>query len=62
MNTGDYAEYWGDGTIRVFDRNGVSLSTSAVRSGPQLKTGENQFTLKAAGSGTVVLTAITLGN
>jgi hypothetical protein len=28
---------------------------------PQLKTGENKLTLKAAGSGTVVLTTITLG-
>jgi len=61
MNTGDYAEYWGDGAVRVFDRNGVPLSTSPVKPVPQLRAGENQFTLKAAGSGTVVLTAITLG-
>jgi hypothetical protein len=61
MNTGDYAEYWGDGTIRVFDRNGILLSTSPVKPGPQLRTGENKVTVKAAGSGNVVLTAITLG-
>jgi hypothetical protein len=61
MKTGDYAEYWGDGTIRVFDRNGILLSTSPVKPGPQLRTGENELTVKAAGSGNVVLTAITLG-
>jgi hypothetical protein len=61
MTTGDYAEYWGDGTIRVFDPNGILLSTSPVKHGPQLRTGENELTVKAAGSGNVVLTAITLG-
>ena len=61
MKTGDYAEYWGDGTIRVFDRNGILLSTSPVKPGPQLRTGENKLTVKAAGSGNVVLTAVTLG-
>jgi hypothetical protein len=61
MKTGDYAEYWGDETIRVFDRNGIQLSTSNVKPGPQLRTGENKLTVKAAGSGNVVLTAITLG-
>jgi hypothetical protein len=61
MTTGDYAEYWADGAIRIFDRNGVLLSTSRVSSGPQLRTGQNKVTLKATRSGTVVLTAITLG-
>jgi hypothetical protein len=61
MNTGDYAEYWAGGTIRVFDRNGVLLLTSPVNSGPQLKTGENKLAVQAAGPGTMVFTAITLG-
>jgi hypothetical protein len=61
MKIGDYAEYWGDGVIRVFDRNGIQLSTSPVEPGPQLSTGENKLTLKAAGSGNVTLTVITLG-
>jgi hypothetical protein len=61
MNTGDYAEYWADGTIRVFNQNGVTLSTSHVTSGPQLKAGDNTLTVKAAGSGNVMLTAVTLG-
>jgi hypothetical protein len=60
MKTRDYAEYWGDGTIRVFDRNGILLSTSAVKSGMQLRAGENKLSVKAAESGTVVLTTITL--
>lgn len=62
IKTGDYAEYWGDGTIRVFDRNGVTLSTIPVTLAPQLATGANKLALRAAGSGNVVLTAITLGN
>jgi hypothetical protein len=61
MNTGDYAESWGDGTIRVFDRNGVLRSTFPVKAGPQLRTGDNKLTVKAVGSGSVVLTTITLG-
>ena len=62
MKTGDYAEYWADGKIRVFDRNGITLSTFPVASGPQLATGANKLTWNASGSGSVVLTAITLGN
>ncbi len=61
MKTGDYAEYWGDETIRVFDRNGILLSTSNIKPGPVLRTGENKLTVKAEGSGNVVLTVITLG-
>jgi hypothetical protein len=61
MNTGDYAEYWADGAIRVFNRNGILLSTSPVKPGPQLGTGENKLMVKTAGSGNAVLTAITLG-
>jgi hypothetical protein len=61
MKTGDYAEYWGDGAIRVFDRNGIPLSTSLIKPRPQLRTGENKLTVKAAGSGNAAITAITLG-
>jgi len=61
MKTGDYAEYWGEGPIRVFDRNGVLLRTAPAKRAPMLRAGENRFVVKAAGSGNVVLTAITLG-
>jgi len=61
LKTGDYAEYWADGTIRVFDPNGMLLSSGPVKSGPQLAAGPNQLTLKAAGAGEVVFTAITMG-
>ena len=61
LKTGDYAEYWADGTIRVFDRNGVLLSTAPAKAGPQLKAGGSQVALKAAGPGVVVFTAITMG-
>jgi hypothetical protein len=59
MATGNYAEYWGDGPIRVFDPNGVLLRTVPTNQGPQLKAGENKLMLRAAGPGTVKLTAIT---
>jgi hypothetical protein len=61
MTTGEYAEYWGDGPIRVFDPNGVLLRTVPANHGPQLKPGENRLLLRAAGTGTVKLTAITTG-
>ena len=61
MKTGDYAEYWADGTIRAYDRNGITLSTFAVKPRPQLRAGENNVTVKAGGSGSAVFTAITLG-
>jgi hypothetical protein len=61
MKTEDYAEYWADGKIRVFDPNGNLLATSPVSVGPQLKAGDNKLTLKATGAGTVVLTTIALG-
>lgn len=61
MTTGNYAEYWGDGPIRVFDANGVLLRSVPANQGPQLKAGENRLLLRAAGPGTVKLTAITTG-
>jgi hypothetical protein len=61
MKTGDYAEYWGEGSIRVFDRNGVLLRTVAANRAPMLRAGENKLTVKASSPGNVKLTAITLG-
>ena len=61
MKIGDYAEYWGEGPIRVFDRNGVLLRTVAANRAPMLRAGENKLTVKASSPGNVKLTAITLG-
>jgi hypothetical protein len=61
MKTGDYAEYWSDGPIRIFDRNGVLLRTAAANHGPLLTVGENSLMVKASGPGIVKLTAITVG-
>ena len=61
MDTGDYAEYWGEGPIRVFDRNGVLLRTVPANGAPVLRAGENRLAVKASGPGNVKLTAITLG-
>jgi hypothetical protein len=62
MKTGDYAEYWGSGPIRIFDKNGVQLRTVAADGAPQLAAGESNVAIKAAGPGAVKLTAITMGN
>jgi hypothetical protein len=61
MKTGDYAEYWSDGPIRIFDRNGVLLRTTAANHAPLLTVGENRLMVKASGPGIVKLTAITMG-
>ena len=42
MKTGDYAEYWGEGSIRVFDRNGVLLRTVAANRAPSAEGGRKQ--------------------
>jgi hypothetical protein len=62
MQTGDYAEYWGEGPIRIFDKNGFLLRTAPAYQTPTLTSGANNLVIKASGSGTVKMTAITLGN
>jgi hypothetical protein len=61
IKTGDYAEYWGDGTIHVFDQNGTLLRTVPVQPGPQLREGENRLAVKANRPANIVFTAITVG-
>jgi hypothetical protein len=62
MQAGDYAEYWGDGPIRIFNKNGFLLRTAHVNQTPTLTPGASQLAIKASGPGLVQLTAITLGN
>ncbi|MGB6687372.1 MAG: hypothetical protein WBE76_05975 [Terracidiphilus sp.] len=62
MKTGDYAEFWGDGPIRVFDRNGFLLRTVSADRSPVLVEGETRLAVKASGTGSVKLTAITMGS
>jgi hypothetical protein len=61
MKTGDYAEYWADGPIRIFDRNGILLRTVPANGAPVLRAAENKLTVRASGSGTAKLTVISLG-
>ena len=61
IDTGDYAEYWGDGVIRSFDRNGVLLRAVPAGNAPILKAGEDKLAVKASGSANVKLTVISLG-
>jgi hypothetical protein len=62
MHSGDYAEYWGDGQIRIFNQSGVLLQTVSTNEAPLLGTGVNTLSVKASGPGTIKLTVITLGN
>ncbi len=62
LKTGDYAEYWGKGALRVFDRNGISLQTVDPTSEPPLlPTGDTHLRIDSATPGPVKLTLITLG-
>jgi len=76
LKTGDYAEYRGDGPVRVFDRNGRTLETvtptfaaadgagkGAAEAGapPTLAAGANRVGLEGQGAAPVTLTVITLG-
>lgn len=61
LKTGDYAESWGTGPVRVFDRNGMLLRTMGAGDAPQLPQGTTMAAVKAAGAGAARLTVITLG-
>jgi hypothetical protein len=62
LRTGDYVESWANGPMRVFDRNGVLLSSlSPEGDWPLLQAGVNRVVLRAAGAGCARLTAITVG-
>jgi hypothetical protein len=62
LKTGDYAEFEGEGPLRVFDRQGVLLASfEAARDLPLWQAGENPVSIRAAGPAGVKLTAITVG-
>lgn len=62
LNDGDYAEYWGEGPIRVFNRNGVlQANIESFHGVPELPSGENKIRLDC-GNAAAKLTVITLGN
>ncbi len=62
LRTGDYAEFWTNGPIRIFDRNWKPLrSMSAASPIPILAPGENCMELSADTSAPLKLTVITLG-
>lgn len=61
LRSGDYAEYWGDGPLRVFDRNGVQLSTAEIPSVSSLLSGFNRISIEGKKTGLAKLTTILLG-
>jgi hypothetical protein len=63
LKTGDYAEFWAHGPVRVFDRNGTELSSFDARDPPLiLQAGENRIALRVAGAARAKFTAITVGD
>ena len=58
----DYAEYWGDGQMRVFNRNGVQLSAVEMPQLPILLSGENKVSISNIGPASAKLTTILLGD
>jgi hypothetical protein len=61
LHTGDYAEYWGEGDVRIYDHNNFLLRTVATPPGFMLQHGETSLQVQASGTGAVDLTVITLG-
>ena len=71
LRPGDYAEYWGDGPLRIFDRNGAAIKAVGIQpagvpppaeQAGVLTHGENRLTLRSKSAGTAALTVITLGD
>ena len=68
LKTGDYAEFWGGGKVRIFDRNGVTRATLAPSistppgPAPTLKAGMNRVRLAGPAGAPVKLTVITQGD
>ncbi len=63
LKTGDYAEFWTDRSLKVFDRNGTLLSSIDIQGDPlTLQAGENRLALRAAAGAPAKLTCITLGD
>ena len=61
FKAGDYVEFWADGRMRVFNRNGKLLRTEVARDSLRLIKGQNSVSIKGAGSGNLIFTAITIG-
>lgn len=63
LRTGDYAEFWADGSLKVLDRNGALLSSIKTEDAPlALQPGENHVLLRAAAPAPAKLTCITTGD
>jgi len=63
LKTGDYAEFWAEGPLNIFNRNGRLLSSFEIRDAlPMLQPGENRVTLRAAAPAPAKLTCIATGD
>jgi hypothetical protein len=63
LGTGEYVEYWADGKVNVFDRNGRLLDTiQSVESPAMIQRGNNKVVLSADSAASVKLTTILLGD
>jgi hypothetical protein len=63
LRTNDYAEFWGSGTIRIFDCKGHERHRLPQPPHiPVLRSGVNTITIQTAGSSDFRLTTILLGD
>ena len=63
LKTGDYAEFWADGPVRVFDRNGaLFFSFNLDGDLPTLEAGVNCIALRTGSTASAMLTLITVGD
>jgi hypothetical protein len=61
LEPGDYAEYWGDGPLKVFDAHGRLLASAAVPHPIVLEPGANSISVEASAAGTARLTSFAFG-
>jgi hypothetical protein len=62
LKTGDYAEFWNNGSATIYDRNGVLLSTiTPGGTVPMIQAGVNKIFMRGDGTASTKLTLITVG-
>jgi hypothetical protein len=63
LHSGDYAEFWANDSVSIFDRNGVRLSTLKPSGAvPTLESGDGEILVRGLKPASVVLTTITAGD
>jgi len=61
LSAGDYVEFWADGWVRIFNGNGMLLRKEVTKDSIWLAKGQNNVSIRGAGSGNLMFTTITFG-